>query len=583
MTPGRPASSSPGIEIHSIAWARIQCEIRARVTAGDLDPASLVLASAGPFRAIARPVHVEQDGEELVVRFNVMQGPGRVPLSPGRWVLSTVAGRRGRPRPVASAAERVPAAGRDDAAQTAGPRAVMPPPVAVTFSFKRGLYEVVARADAQLHRLVFDVTLTPHPPTIADDAAPLGRPAPLVAHVLGVVAGVLLRHGRRVLGRRRLFQYAFYASRVFARRNGRRILFTSDSRPALGGNLKLVHDRMVERHLDEQYELMTLFRPSLATPRAWRDRFLMAWRLARADVILLDDFQPAIYLVTGARIIQLWHAYGAFKTVGYSRAGKPGSISPWSNAHKNYTFATVGSHNDVPFYAEAFGIPEERIVPTGLPRMDVFVEGARRGQGRERAFAAFPEARGRRTILFAPTFRGAGARAATYDTSMLDFGALHELCVEKDAVLIIRLHPFVREPLEIPPELTDRVIDGSRRKIESNDLLYAVDLLITDYSSIIYEFSTLRRPMLFFAYDLEEYVASRDFYEPYTEFVPGRIVRTFGELLDAVRRDDYEAEKVDAFVERHFDHLEGGSTDRIIDELVLSGRGEGATAARRDR
>jgi CDP-ribitol ribitolphosphotransferase len=96
-----------------------------------------------------------------------------------------------------------------------------------------------------------------------------------------------------------------------------------------------------------------------------------------------------------------------------------------------------------------------------------------------------------------------------------------------------------------------------------------VDLLITDYSSIVFEFSTLGRPMLFFAYDLEEYVAERDFYVPFEQFVPGRIVRTFDELLDAIRRDDYEQEKVDTFARRHFAHLDGSSTDRVIDELVL--------------
>jgi CDP-ribitol ribitolphosphotransferase len=51
--------------------------------------------------------------------------------------------------------------------------------------------------------------------------------------------------------------------------------------------------------------------------------------------------------------------------------------------------------------------------------------------------------------------------------------------------------------------------------------------------------------------------------------VPGRIVRTFDELLDAVQRDDYHLEKVASFAARHFDHLDGTSTDRVIDELIL--------------
>jgi CDP-ribitol ribitolphosphotransferase len=131
------------------------------------------------------------------------------------------------------------------------------------------------------------------------------------------------------------------------------------------------------------------------------------------------------------------------------------------------------------------------------------------------------------------------------------------------------MHPFVAEPPPIPEELRDRLVDGSRAEIDVNDLLFGVDLLVTDYSSIVFEYSTLGRPMLFFAYDLDEYVATRDFYVPFDEFVPGRIVRTFDELLDAIRRDDYQVEKVAAFAAQHFDHLDGTSTDRVIDELIL--------------
>ena len=100
------------------------------------------------------------------------------------------------------------------------------------------------------------------------------------------------------------------------------------------------------------------------------------------------------------------------------------------------------------------------------------------------------------------------------------------------------------------------------------DLLFATDLLITDYSSIVFEYSTLGRPMLFFAHDLDEYRAERDVYVPYEEFVPGRIVRTFDELVEAIRHDDYELEKVAPFAARHFAHPEGGATDRVIDLII---------------
>jgi CDP-ribitol ribitolphosphotransferase len=341
---------------------------------------------------------------------------------------------------------------------------------------------------------------------------------------------------------------------------------------ALGGNLKLIHDRMLARGLGRRYRVRSIFKPSVRARRGLADRIRLVWLLARADVILLDDYQPAIYRLPareGVRIIQLWHAWGAFKTVGYSRIGKPGGPSPYGSVHRNYTHATVSSTWEMPFYAEAFGIPESAVVPTGTPRMDEFLDPRRQEEGRQRALDAIPAARGRRVILFAPTFRGSGARTAHYPMEMIDLGAFHALCVERDAVVIFKMHPFVRRELEIPTELNDRLIDASHSGTEVNDFLLISDLLITDYSSLVFEYSTLNRPMLFFAFDLEEYVASRDFYEPFADFVPGRIVRSFTELLDAIRRDDYERHKVAPFAKRHLPEGEGSATDRIIDQLIL--------------
>ena len=335
--------------------------------------------------------------------------------------------------------------------------------------------------------------------------------------------------------------------------------------------MKLVYDRMVERGLDREYELMPLFKPSVAArrvaPRPVPPPVAPgAGRRHRRRRLPADDLQGRTTRTSGSS--SCGTPSGAFKTVGYSRVGKARRPSPVGKAHKNYTHATVSSHADVPVYAEAFGIPEERVVPTGIPRMDRFFDPACAAAAREAALAAFPEARGRTTILFAPTFRGNGARTATYDFERLDYAAMHALCVEKDAVWIVRMHPFVRQPLADSRRVPGPLLDGLRSPIDVNDLLFAVDLLITDYSSIVYEYSTLGRPMLFFAYDLEDYVSSRDFYEPYEEFVPGRIVRTFDELLDAIRRADFEVEKVAAFATRHFDHRDAGSTDRVVDLII---------------
>jgi CDP-ribitol ribitolphosphotransferase / teichoic acid ribitol-phosphate polymerase len=228
----------------------------------------------------------------------------------------------------------------------------------------------------------------------------------------------------------------------------------------------------------------------------------------------------------------------------------------------------VSSAHDVPFYAEAFGLPEERVVPTGIPRMDLFFDDEYKAKTRELVHEAVPQTRGKKVILFAPTFRGNGPSNARYDYDQIDFDGFYELCEELDAVCVFKMHPFVIQPLEIPEEYADRFIDATESR-EINEFLVVADLVITDYSSLVFEYSTLNRPMLFFAYDLEEYISTRDFYEKFEEFVPGKIVRTFDELLDAVRAGDFEWEKVGPFAKTHLGHLDAGSTDRVIDQLIL--------------
>jgi CDP-ribitol ribitolphosphotransferase len=538
--------------IREFRWERIQVVLRLQAISRDavpIDAGAFFLVRSDETRdgLATRVMSATNDtvhSDERVVRFNVMAGPGQMPLEPGRWWLSM--------REVSDDGEVGWTVGVDDDLR------VRLEEMGRTFAMSGGAYRVDPGTEPASGALVLHITRERRarppvrPPTwrrVRRWWWRLVRPARVA--VFRAIVKVL----RRVVPRR-----------------GRLIVFTSDSREALGGNLKIVHDRMVERGLHHEYRLRTIFKPSIRAGRSARDRLRLPWLLALADVILLDDYQPAIYQLPAddrIRIVQLWHAWGAFKTVGYSRVGKRGSLNAFSSVHKNYTHAIVSSPYEVPFYAEAFGIPEDRVIPTGTPRMDQFLDPERQRQGMADAAAALPATDGRFVILFAPTFRGSGPRQAHYPVDLIDLPALHLLCVELDAVVVFKLHPFVKTRLEIPVELGDRLIDASRIPLDVNNVLLITDLLVTDYSSIVFEYSALGRPMLFFAYDLEHYTATRDFYVPYEEFVPGRIVQTMPELIEAIRRRDYQAEKIGPFADRHLARRDGSATDRIIDQLIL--------------
>ena len=75
--------------------------------------------------------------------------------------------------------------------------------------------------------------------------------------------------------------------------------------------------------------------------------------------------------------------------------------------------------------------------------------------------------------------------------------------------------------------------------------------------------------MVFYAFDQKYYEATRDFYEPYEDLVPGKIVHDFDELMDSLENKDFQFEKMNGFIEKNFTYTDGKSTDRVIDQLIL--------------
>jgi CDP-ribitol ribitolphosphotransferase len=348
---------------------------------------------------------------------------------------------------------------------------------------------------------------------------------------------------------------------------GNRILFASEQRTELGGNLLRIRDRMVERGLDKDYQFDYSFR---VPKNSNKESTLRAvYLLARADYVFIDDFfamLDSLKLSKDTEVVQVWHAGSGFKSVGFSRFGKYGSPK-LQNPHRKYTYAITGSKHLIPVYAEVFGIEESAVVPTGLPRIDTFIDPDRTLEATEQIYREHPDLKGKRIIMFAPTFRGRGIRDGFYPFDKIDFDALYEYC-DEDTVVLFRMHHFVQEPVPIPPEYSDKFKDFSKFK-NGNDLLHIVDLLITDYSSIIYEYSLLQRPMLFFAYDRDVYSATRGFHRDYGETAPGKVCLTFDDLMQALRDEDYEEWRRDAFLRENFDHVDSHSADRVIDWLIL--------------
>ena len=346
----------------------------------------------------------------------------------------------------------------------------------------------------------------------------------------------------------------------------RGIMFLSNRRDDMTGNMEFVYEYLKEEHGVPFYFWLH--------PEEIRDAGIsmlldMARKLGKAQVVVTDDYVPyfqELQLSRKTKLVQLWHACGAFKTFGFSRTGKSAGPKQNSTQHRNYDYAFVSSKYVAKYYAEGFGLAQEKIVPYGVPRTDIFWDEEVKVNIRKKLFTTYPELENKKIILFAPTFRGNGKNSAFYEKKRFDPNHFIEALPE-DYILIIKHHPFVSLKYKIKEENASRIFDFSD-KSEINHLLFITDVMITDYSSVVYEASILDIPMLFYAYDLENYISSRDFYTDYKEFVPGKIVRTQDELVDSILNNDYSHELVKEFCRKNFDIQDGKASQRVADFIL---------------
>lgn len=348
----------------------------------------------------------------------------------------------------------------------------------------------------------------------------------------------------------------------------KKVLFASDSRDDISGNFAFVYEDMLKRNLD--LDVHFILKKGVDAKKTFKEINRLAYDMATAKIILLDDFYPMVYplrIRKNAELIQLWHAVGAFKTFGFSRIGRPGGPSPKSINHRNYTKAIVSSKNVAKYYAEGFGITEDKIIATGIPRTDIFFDEQYKSEVRERLYSEYPFLKEKKVITFAPTFRGNGQQSAHYPMEVLQLENLYNE-LKDEYVFLFKIHPFVKNDFNIPYQYKDFFYDFSDYR-EINDLLFVTDILITDYSSVCFEFALLNKPMLFFAYDIEEYVNKRDFYYEYNSFIPGPLVRSTEEIIEKIVEKDFKMEKIKPFAQYYFDDHDGRSSQRVVEQLIL--------------
>ena len=355
------------------------------------------------------------------------------------------------------------------------------------------------------------------------------------------------------------------------------VVIASQRTTSIGGNLLSIRREMARRSPPIPVTVLAYRTRTGAVGRialAWH-ALRAGYNLATARLFVVDDWFFPMDVVTprpGTIRVQTWHGAGAFKRFGYSvldkSFGADESMVRLVPIHSNYDVCLVSSAAATPHYMDAFRLPRARFTSAlGLPRTDLLFDPGLRARATEAVRGRYALPAGRRVLLYAPTFRGDEVRAARFDDE-LDLATMRDT-LAGEWVLLLRLHPFVRQSVSLTADLAGFVIDVSDWP-DMNELMLVADLLVTDYSSAIFEFALLDRPMAFFAPDLEAYERERGFYFDYRTGVPGPVFETTGDLAEYVAAGDPDRERVRAFAQAWFDIADGRASERFVDRVVIA-------------
>lgn len=360
--------------------------------------------------------------------------------------------------------------------------------------------------------------------------------------------------------------------------NHKIILFESNLGRNYTGNPKAIYEEMVNQGLDKKYSCYIILEdmntkiPGSAK-KIKRNRFRYFYYFAIAGIWVSDSRHP-MYIIKRRQstYIQTWHGTPLKKLAldldDVFMAGETDIEDYKRNFYNNVqTWDYLVSQNNYSskIFKQAFGFDKE-ILEIGYPRNDLLIH-----DNNEERIKEIKKKLGlpldKKVILYAPTWRdnefyGNGKYKFN---PCLDFSLLMEQ-LKDDTVLIVKYHYLVMDKIDWTPY---KEFIYSYDKSYDISLLYLIsDMLITDYSSVMFDYSILERPMLFYCYDLNEYKDTlRGFYFDFIKEAPGPIVETTHQLIQAIKEYDSSLykEKYHAFRSKYNYADDGKASKRIVD------------------
>lgn len=287
------------------------------------------------------------------------------------------------------------------------------------------------------------------------------------------------------------------------------------------------------------------------------------YHIATSKVVVLESYCMPISMLKhkkSLKVIQMWHALGSLKKFGYSIVDQKegSSFAHIAKMHKNYDIILTSSEEARKNFAEAFQYSLRSFAIIPLPRVDYLMDREMQNKLSEEIRREYPILNKKKNIVYAPTFRKNGE----------DIGKIMELisCIDYTKYnLILKLHPLTKIEIKDQNLLYDK-------KYPTIDWLNIADIVITDYSAIIYEAALLNKKIILYAYDLENYEINRDFYLNYRKDMVGILAPTTKEIVQALERRGHDRERTEMFSKKYVDY-HGQNCTKKLAKLILKLKG----------
>lgn len=290
----------------------------------------------------------------------------------------------------------------------------------------------------------------------------------------------------------------------------------------------------------------------------------------RARLLLCDNyyaFLSGCAFKPQTHVVQLWHANGAIKTFGWEELTTSQRSAAdkrrFQKVYDQFDEYLVGSKKMAQVFAQSYHVPQTRMNVIGYPRTDQLFNKSWQIQVSQKIKAQYPCLIRKEVILYTPTYREDKTGKPTMNLPE-DFKQFVNQLSDNQR-LIIKLHPHVKAAeKQLKQQLnSDKVIWVD--DFSTNVLLLIADRLITDYSSVIFDYSLLpnAKQILFYCYDYDQYAQQVGIQADFKSWIPGKMVTTTAELINEVQQP-LEATDFTQFNQLWNTANDGHATERVL-------------------